>query len=144
MQCLLLNVHGLIYLTVLLLCCFAYHSACNFKHFTAPVCVARDIADCAKEFQSRKLPLHGLINNIGVENPHDIKSKDGFDVCPTSCYMLSAWMLLCCSIPPRTWPAAAYTSIQLFGALLPNSPLAGEADGDTTIKDSQPHFIGGT
>ena len=42
--------------------------------------VCRDIADCAAEFKSRKLPLHGLINNVGVENPDDTKSKEGFDV----------------------------------------------------------------
>lgn len=48
---------------------------------------SRDIADCVKEFKSRKLPLHGLINNIGVENPPDIKSKEGFDVgcCNDNC-----------------------------------------------------------
>ena len=42
------------------------------------------------------------------------------------------------------WPAAAYASIQLLGALLPDSPLTGEADGDTPVKGSQPDFLGGT
>lgn len=42
--------------------------------------VNRDIEDCAEQFKARNLPLHGLINNIGTENPPDIKSKEGFDV----------------------------------------------------------------
>ncbi|KAL3150352.1 hypothetical protein ABBQ32_000194 [Trebouxia sp. C0010 RCD-2024] len=46
-----------------------------------------DIADCVKEFKSRNLPLHGLINNIGVENPPDIKSKEGFDPTQASNYL---------------------------------------------------------
>lgn len=46
-----------------------------------------DIAACAAEFQSRQLPLHGLINNIGVENPQDTKSKEGFDPTQASNYL---------------------------------------------------------
>jgi len=42
--------------------------------------VNRGIEDCAEQFKARNLPLHGLINNIGTENPPDIKSKEGFDV----------------------------------------------------------------
>lgn len=33
-----------------------------------------------------------------------------------------------------TWPVAAYPSIQLPWALLPDPPAAGEVDGDTTVK----------
>ncbi len=47
---------------------------------SALACVNRDIEDCAEQFKARNLPLHGLINNIGTENPPDIKSKEGFDV----------------------------------------------------------------
>lgn len=50
----------------------------------------------------------------------------------------------CCLVLELMWPAAAYTSIQLLGALLPDSPPTGEADGDTAVKGSQPHFTGGT
>lgn len=113
-------------LTALLLICYAHDPGVdlNSKHVTAPLHVARDIADCAEEFKSRKLPLHGLINNVGVENPNDSKSKEGFDVCSISSYMLIACMLLCCSILTRIWRTAAYTSIQLPGPLLPDSPSA--------------------
>lgn len=53
----------------------------NWQSHQHLLCILRrDIAACAAEFQSRQLPLHGLINNIGVENPQDTKSKEGFDV----------------------------------------------------------------
>ena len=71
--------------------CITFSLYFNSKIFISPV--DRDIADCVKEFKSRKLPLHGLINNIGVENPHDIKSKEGFDVRSILFYMLFAHMI---------------------------------------------------
>ena len=43
-----------------------------------------DIKECTDAFKARNLPLHGLINNVGVENPGDRKSKEGFDVSPSS------------------------------------------------------------
>ncbi|DBB12987.1 hypothetical protein WJX82_010126 [Trebouxia sp. C0006] len=46
-----------------------------------------DIEDCAEQFKARNLPLHGLINNIGTENPPDIKSKEGFDPTQASNYL---------------------------------------------------------
>lgn len=49
----------------------------------------RNIQDCADEFKARNLPLHGLINNIGTENPFDGKSKEGFDVSLPSISLLS-------------------------------------------------------
>ncbi len=38
------------------------------------------IAKCAAEFQQHDLPLHCLINNIGVESPEDEEAEHGFDV----------------------------------------------------------------
>jgi len=38
------------------------------------------IANCAAEFQQHDLPLHCLINNIGVESPEDDEAEHGFDV----------------------------------------------------------------
>ena len=54
----------------------------NYDNYRVSSClyVNRDIEDCAEQFKARNLPLHGLINNIGTENPPDIKSKEGFDV----------------------------------------------------------------
>ncbi|KAL0029869.1 hypothetical protein WJX77_004524 [Trebouxia sp. C0004] len=46
-----------------------------------------NIEDCAEQFKDRNLPLHGLINNIGTENPADIKSKEGFDPTQASNYL---------------------------------------------------------
>ena len=40
----------------------------------------RSLAECAAKFHQHKLPLHGLINNVGAESPEDDKSADGFDV----------------------------------------------------------------
>ncbi|KAL3146091.1 hypothetical protein ABBQ38_015440 [Trebouxia sp. C0009 RCD-2024] len=37
------------------------------------------LADCAAKFQRHKLPLHALINNVGVESPPDDRSADGFE-----------------------------------------------------------------
>lgn len=46
-----------------------------------------DIKECADAFKARNLPLHGLINNVGVENPGDRKSKEGFDPTQASNYL---------------------------------------------------------
>ncbi|DBA93456.1 TPA: hypothetical protein ACH3X2_003241 [Trebouxia sp. C0005] len=54
---------------------------------SALACLNRDIEDCAEQFKARNLPLHGLINNIGTENPPDIKSKEGFDPTQASNYL---------------------------------------------------------
>ena len=68
------------------------HASFDSTTVTAPV--GRNIADCAEEFTRRQLPLHGLINNIGVENPYDNKSKEGFDVRSILCYNLIPCMYL--------------------------------------------------
>ena len=69
--------------------CFYVHapfvsiaSLCHLdpQNYRVSSCLNRDIEDCAEQFKARNLPLHGLINNIGTENPLDIKSKEGFDV----------------------------------------------------------------
>ena len=125
------------------------------------VSLSRGIADSVEEFKSRKLPLHGLINNIGVENPNDAKSKEGFDVriaavMVASCYSIAelpAYFLLVSVQSTHayslfnslTWHCcAAYTSVQLHRALLFDSPSTREAHGDAAIKGCQPHLTGGT
>lgn len=42
--------------------------------------LCRSLADCAAEFQRHKLPLHALVNNVGIESPPDDRSADGFEV----------------------------------------------------------------
>lgn len=54
--------------------------ACNHASSNALSALCRSLAACAASFQRHKLPLHGLINNVGAESPEDEKSADGFDV----------------------------------------------------------------
>lgn len=92
------------------------HASFDSTIVTAPV--GRNIADCAEEFKRRQLPLHGLINNIGVENPYDNKSKEGFDVRSASCYNLIPCMypivmsqhdMACCSLPKHPTTLGTFT-----------------------------------
>lgn len=92
------------------------HACFNSTIVTA--LVGRNIADCAEEFKRRQLPLHGLINNIGVENPYDTKSKEGFDVRSILCYnlipgmylaVLSQHDMVCCSLHKHPTTLGTFT-----------------------------------
>jgi len=55
------------------------------------------IAKCAAEFQQHDLPLHCLINNIGVESPEDDEAEHGFDV--SLLLQMGCCLLMVCVTP---------------------------------------------
>ena len=112
----------------------------------------RNIADCAADFQARNLPLHGLINNVGTENPADRKSKEGFDVshhcslqpdlvviftCGLTillvCTIVAVYMVVHIVMSCVMDCCAANSSLKLPWALLSNAPVAGQIERDAPI-----------
>eukprot|EP00878_Enallax_costatus_P016154 GHUV01016944.1.p1 GENE.GHUV01016944.1~~GHUV01016944.1.p1 ORF type:complete len:408 (+),score=106.41 GHUV01016944.1:160-1383(+) len=55
-------------------------SDANVEYMECDLSSFRSIRSFAESFQSRGLPLHGLINNAGLQTPPDATTDDGFEI----------------------------------------------------------------
>jgi len=99
------------------------------------------IAICAAEFQQHDLPLHCLINNIGVESPEDDEAEHGFDV--SLLLQMSCCLLMLLHDTKNHCPCVAgYTSHQLPWCILHDSPALATAKSDKKFSHSESDISG--
>jgi len=99
------------------------------------------IAKCAAEFQQHDLPLHCLINNIGVESPEDDEAEHGFDV--GLLLQMSCCLLMVCMTQWQHSPClAGYTSNQLPWCILHDSPAVATDESDKKLSHSESDIAG--